>query len=127
MNQALSTLLAGNNTTISIAHRLSTIKRSDTIICIGNDGKVAETGTFAELSQKDEGPFKKLMEWQMSGKEAPRSRERGPEVTEEEEIEYHLEQGEEGQDAIEEQGNKVRGDELSTAEAVVERAKPTDR
>ncbi|KAK5135340.1 multidrug-resistance transporter mdr2, partial [Oleoguttula sp. CCFEE 6159] len=45
VNQALSVLLRGNNTTISIAHRLSTIKRSDRIICIGADGTVAETGT----------------------------------------------------------------------------------
>ncbi|KAG9632226.1 hypothetical protein KCV04_g9491, partial [Aureobasidium melanogenum] len=70
VNQALNSLLAGNNTTISIAHRLSTIKRSDMIICIGNDGKVAETGTYKELSKKKEGAFSKLMEWQMSGNEA---------------------------------------------------------
>lgn len=125
VNQALSTLLEGNNTTISIAHRLSTIKRSDTIICIGNDGKIAETGTFKELSQKKEGPFKKLMEWQMSGNEARRSRDRGPQVTEEEEMEYKLaEQTEEGQELVDDEGTKVRGESITEGEAVVERVKP---
>ncbi|KAG9560041.1 hypothetical protein KCV01_g21385, partial [Aureobasidium melanogenum] len=90
VNQALNSLLAGNNTTISIAHRLSTIKRSDMIICIGNDGKVAETGTYKELSKKKEGAFSKLMEWQMSGNEARSSRPHGPEIKEEEEIEMEL-------------------------------------
>ncbi|KAJ5549837.1 ABC transporter integral membrane type 1 [Penicillium sp. DV-2018c] len=70
VNSALTALLRGNNTTISIAHRLSTIKRSDTIIVIGNDGKVAEQGPYEELSARPDGAFTKLMEWQMSGGEA---------------------------------------------------------
>ncbi|OQE47225.1 hypothetical protein PENCOP_c001G05514 [Penicillium coprophilum] len=69
VNSALAALLRGNNTTISIAHRLSTIKRSDTIIVLGNDGKVAEQGTYDELSSNPDGAFTKLMEWQMSGGE----------------------------------------------------------
>ncbi|KAI9726973.1 MAG: ATP-binding cassette permease mdl1 [Chrysothrix sp. TS-e1954] len=69
VNQALAKLLRGNNTTISIAHRLSTIQRSDLIVCIGTDGRVAETGTYRELSRKEDGAFRKLMEWQMSGGE----------------------------------------------------------
>jgi putative ABC transport system ATP-binding protein len=68
VNSALAALLRGNNTTISIAHRLSTIKRSDTIIVLGNDGKVAEQGSYEQLSSHD-GAFSKLMEWQMSGGE----------------------------------------------------------
>ncbi|KAL9612766.1 MAG: hypothetical protein Q9167_002651 [Letrouitia subvulpina] len=71
VNSALAALLKGNNTTISIAHRLSTIKRSDRIIVLSNDGKVAEQGTYAELSQRPEGAFTKLMEWQMSGADVP--------------------------------------------------------
>ncbi|EMC94056.1 hypothetical protein BAUCODRAFT_57380, partial [Baudoinia panamericana UAMH 10762] len=67
VNQALARLLRGNNTTISIAHRLSTIQRSDTIICIGADGKVAQVGSYRQLSEDSEGAFAKLMEWQMSG------------------------------------------------------------
>jgi len=71
VNEALSTLLRGNNTTISIAHRLSTIKRSDLIICIGSDGRVAEVGSYAALSANRQGAFSKLMEWQISGGDAP--------------------------------------------------------
>ncbi|KAF7161803.1 hypothetical protein CNMCM5623_007268 [Aspergillus felis] len=69
VNSALTALLRGNNTTISIAHRLSTIKRSDTIIVLGPDGRVAEHGSYEELSARPDGAFTKLMEWQMSGGE----------------------------------------------------------
>ena len=69
VNEALAKLLKGNNTTISIAHRLSTIKRSDTIIVLSPDGTVAEQGTYKELSEKKDGAFIRLMEWQMSGGE----------------------------------------------------------
>jgi len=69
VNEALASLLKGSNTTISIAHRLSTIKRSDIIICLGSDGRVAEMGSYKELSSRPEGAFTKLMEWQMSGGE----------------------------------------------------------
>lgn len=69
VNSALAALLRSNNTTISIAHRLSTIKRSDTIIVLGNDGRVAEQGSYNELSSRKDGAFTKLMEWQMSGAE----------------------------------------------------------
>ena len=67
VNEALSALLKGNNTTISIAHRLSTIKRSDSVIVLSPDGRVAQQGSYAELSQDRNGAFAKLMEWQMSG------------------------------------------------------------
>ncbi|PWY87184.1 ABC multidrug transporter Mdr2 [Aspergillus sclerotioniger CBS 115572] len=69
VNSALAALLRGNNTTISIAHRLSTIKRSDTIIVLAPDGKVAEQGSYEELSARPDGAFTKLMEWQISGGE----------------------------------------------------------
>ncbi|KAH8704161.1 ABC multidrug transporter Mdr2 [Talaromyces proteolyticus] len=69
VNSALASLLRGNNTTISIAHRLSTIKRSDTIIVLGNDGRVAEIGSYQDLSSRPDGAFTKLMEWQMTGGE----------------------------------------------------------
>jgi putative ABC transport system ATP-binding protein len=137
VNQALNTLLEGNNTTISIAHRLSTIKRSDMIICIGNDGRVAETGTYKELSVKKTGAFSKLMEWQMSGDAAAAggsatrrggNREGGAKVSEEEELEYSLEREENGEDEEElgrefigEQGTRYRGKNVTAAEAVAER------
>jgi putative ABC transport system ATP-binding protein len=70
VNSALAALLKGHNTTISIAHRLSTIKRSDRIIVLGSNGKVAEQGTYKELSANPESAFSKLMEWQMSGGDA---------------------------------------------------------
>lgn len=67
VNSALAELLKGRNTTISIAHRLSTIKRSDKIIVLSGDGKVAEIGSYTELSVNPDSHFSKLMEWQMSG------------------------------------------------------------
>jgi putative ABC transport system ATP-binding protein len=69
VNSALASLLRGNNTTISIAHRLSTIKRSDTIVVLGNDGRVAEIGSYKDLSTRPDGAFTRLMEWQMTGGE----------------------------------------------------------
>ncbi len=75
VNSALAELLKGRSTTISIAHRLSTIKRSDKIIVLSNEGKVAEIGSYAELSANKQSAFSKLMEWQMSGGDVP---DRGP-------------------------------------------------
>jgi len=71
VNQALQRLLQGSNTTISIAHRLSTIQRSDSIICLGADGAVAQVGTYAQLAADKEGAFAKLMEWQINGGDPP--------------------------------------------------------
>lgn len=71
VNAALSQLMSGNMTTISIAHRLSTIKRSDIIIVLNNEGAVAETGSYTQLSADKGSAFSKLMEWQMSGSEYP--------------------------------------------------------
>ena len=92
VNEALAGLLRGNNTTISIAHRLSTIKRSDQIIVLNNEGKVAEIGSYAQLAANPESAFSKLMEWQMSGGEIPDKRTpgSGPKITEAEEMEQDL-------------------------------------
>lgn len=109
VNAALTSLLRGNNTTISIAHRLSTIKRSDRIIVLSTDGSVAEEGTYAELSSKKQGAFTKLMEWQLAGGEEEPERARalradtengrrvGP-PSEEEALEVKLEQADEDED-----------------------------
>ena len=75
VNAALAALLKGNNTTISIAHRLSTIKRSDSVIVLSPNGKVAQQGSYSELSQDPNGAFAKLMEWQMSGGEIKEKKE----------------------------------------------------
>lgn len=98
VNQALQALLRGDNTTISIAHRLSTIQRSDTIICIGADGKVAQIGPYRELAADKEGAFSKLMEWQMSGGQLPprRKDEEHDELTEEERMRKRLEEHDKG-------------------------------
>ncbi|KAI0407505.1 P-loop containing nucleoside triphosphate hydrolase protein [Xylaria palmicola] len=71
VNAALAQLMSGNMTTISIAHRLSTIKRSDIIIVLNNEGAVAETGSYTQLSANRGSAFSKLMEWQMTGGEHP--------------------------------------------------------
>ena len=129
MNSALAALLKGNNTTISIAHRLSTIKRSDRIIVLSSEGKVAEQGTYKELSSNPSGAFTKLMEWQMSGGETESgsgsltsiaAEPRGP-PSENEEIEQELERGE-VEDYAEEEGLKVRKARESKSEAVLEKA-----
>jgi len=97
VNSALAELLKGRSTTISIAHRLSTIKRSDKIIVLSNTGQVAEIGSYAELSANKESAFSKLMEWQMSGGEAPvePARPTNGHITEHEEIEEDLEEEDE--------------------------------
>ncbi|KAF8857180.1 ABC transporter-like protein [Acephala macrosclerotiorum] len=118
VNSALAALLRGHNTTISIAHRLSTIKRSDHIIVLGNDGKVAETGTYNALSANPDSAFSKLMEWQMSGGDAADKRSMEPEghLTETEEIAddlVRLSEEDAGEEEIDEEGAKER-DEKET-------------
>ena len=101
VNQALAGLLKSSNTTISIAHRLSTIKRADTIVVLSSEGRVAEIGSYKDLSHRKDGAFTKLMEWQMSGGEASTESHgmaidpsgRGP-PSEKEEIEHLLHSGE---------------------------------
>jgi len=136
VNQALAKLLEGHNTTISIAHRLSTIKRSDRIIVIGNDGKVAEEGPYRELSANKDGAFSKLMEWQMSGDPgagiAPawtKKEDRDPRPTELEEIEHDLENEKDEPEADAEEVDEVtktRQEEVTAPEAVAEKTTTKD-
>ena len=65
VQKAMDTVLSGNHnkTVISIAHRLSTIRHADRIAVI-QDGSVAQTGPFHELSSND-GPFRELMKSQL--------------------------------------------------------------
>lgn len=115
VNSALAALLKGHNTTISIAHRLSTIKRSDRIIVLGNDGKVAEQGTYKELSQNPESAFSKLMEWQMSGGDVEPSTSGAKGKVEEHEVleadvvdrEYDTEEGEDEMESRREREGNV--------------------
>ncbi len=53
-------------TVIIIAHRLSTIKKAEKIIVLER-GKIIETGNHLELSQKNKGLYKKLLDLQKIG------------------------------------------------------------
>lgn len=101
---------------------------------IGNDGKVAEQGPYAELSANKEGAFSKLMEWQMSGDPgagiAPTSSKKedhDPRPSEREEIEHGLEneEVEEAEDVEEGEATKTRKENVTAPEAVAERATST--
>jgi len=94
VNEALSKLMDSSTTTLSIAHRLSTIAAARLVIVLDNDGKVAETGTFKELVARD-GPFKKLMQWQISGGEDPQQRPHHRPPAEEEQEQFDTEMVEE--------------------------------
>lgn len=48
-------------TTISIAHRKSTIKYASRIIVLGDDGKVAETGSYDELIARKDSKLNDLL------------------------------------------------------------------
>lgn len=101
VNEALAGLLRGHNTTISIAHRLSTIKRSDQIIVLNSEGKVAEIGSYTTLAADPDSAFSKLMEWQMSGGDIvpeKRNTDSRAHITEAEEMELEAEKHEEERD-----------------------------
>ena len=78
---------------------------------------MAEIGTFEELSNNPDGAFTKLMEWQMSGGEAPQdahqlgvdAKATGP-PTEKEEIEHllHSDDGEGSEPEEEIEGSKAQ-------------------
>jgi len=129
VNSALAALLQGQNTTISIAHRLSTIKRSDQLIVLSNDGKVAETGTYNQLASDPESAFSKLMEWQMSGgdaADAPKSNKSHGEITEKDIISDDLSEGSEEDEGVDEEGAKVRKGDETKVEAVLGKAGKQD-
>jgi ABC-type multidrug transport system fused ATPase/permease subunit len=63
VQEALQKLME-NRTSIIIAHRLSTIKKADRIFVI-KDGKLAETGTHAELTSIDNGIYNILLKLQL--------------------------------------------------------------
>ncbi|KAF3938265.1 hypothetical protein ABW19_dt0206269 [Dactylella cylindrospora] len=132
VNEALGKLMQGSTTTISIAHRLSTIKRSERIIVLGTNGKVAEEGTYAELTSR-EGAFSKLMESQLGGGAEPGYQRRNLDITEKEADEaerIRLEEEEEEREAEEgveeEEGNK--GEDTDDGDAVkVERGRQVEK
>jgi len=60
--QASVDSLKGKTTVLIIAHRLSTIRHCD-IICVMSKGKIVESGSFAELSNRN-GHFRKMLDMQ---------------------------------------------------------------
>ncbi|WP_035612777.1 ABC transporter transmembrane domain-containing protein [Haloferula sp. BvORR071] len=62
VNEALERLMAGR-TSLVIAHRLSTVRHADTILVM-NHGKLVESGTHAELIEK-QGTYHLLAETQL--------------------------------------------------------------
>lgn len=52
--------LRGKMTVLVIAHRLSTIQHADLIVVMEN-GSIAESGSYSELAQKNEGLFQKML------------------------------------------------------------------
>lgn len=101
---------------------------------LSSDGKVAEQGTYQELSSKPDGAFTKLMEWQMTGSDMPgtsqpkqRQQVPGdtePEVKEGEELMLDVEEGEGAVDEGEGRVENVRGNKQGSAEKVLEKAEP---
>jgi ATP-binding cassette subfamily B protein len=63
VQEALEKLMEGR-TTIVIAHRLSTIKKVDRIFVI-NEGRLAEMGSHAELTQLNNGIYNTLLKLQL--------------------------------------------------------------
>jgi putative ABC transport system ATP-binding protein len=66
------------------------------MVVIGMDGRVAEEGTYQELTSKEDGAFNQLMQWQLTGESSFEQPKSQPIPTEEEEIEYDLEKDDEG-------------------------------
>jgi subfamily B ATP-binding cassette protein MsbA len=55
--------LMKNRTSVVIAHRLSTVQHADVIVVI-DEGRIVETGTHAELIEKEDGYYRKLHSFQ---------------------------------------------------------------
>jgi ATP-binding cassette subfamily B protein len=63
IQEALERLIAGR-TVLAIAHRLSTLRRASRLLVI-QDGRLAESGTHAELLAREDGIYRKLYELQL--------------------------------------------------------------
>jgi ABC transporter fused permease/ATP-binding protein len=63
VQEALDQLMAGR-TSIVIAHRLSTVRNADRILVM-NQGRIVESGTHTELTNREDGVYRKLTELQL--------------------------------------------------------------
>ena len=98
---------------------------------LSNDGKVAEQGSYQELSNRPDGAFSKLMEWQMSGGEpTPNTSSmnispspRGP-PTDNEEVLDDVRDEYEGE-YVDEESMKVRKGDETKSEVVLEKVGKT--
>jgi ABC-type multidrug transport system fused ATPase/permease subunit len=68
IQKSLARVLRGR-TSLVIAHRLSTITKADMIVVM-DKGRILETGTHAELLQRDDSPYRALYEEMLSGTSA---------------------------------------------------------
>jgi len=105
--------MRSDSTTLTIAHRLATIRRADWIIVLSSEGRVAEQGTYAQLTKKTDGAFNKLMQMQLEGLSTPSEDKCGiiyEEAEEEEKEEQALKEEEarleEEKEQAEQKGNK---------------------
>lgn len=113
VNDALQKVMRSDSTTLTIAHRLATVRRADWIIVLSSEGRVAEQGTYAQLTKKTDGAFNKLMQMQLEGLSTP-SKDKGGIIYEEAEKEEKEEQAlkeeearlEEEIEQAEQKGNK---------------------
>ena len=62
IQEALERLVA-NRTTFAIAHRLSTLKNADRLLVV-EKGRIAEVGSHAELLDKEDGVYRRLVDMQ---------------------------------------------------------------
>ena len=62
IQEALERLVA-DRTTFAIAHRLSTLKNADRLLVL-EKGRVAEVGTHAQLLEKEDGVYRRLVDMQ---------------------------------------------------------------
>ncbi|CAM9224865.1 unnamed protein product [Pylaiella littoralis] len=63
--QAALERVTEGRTSLIVAHRLSTVRSMADKICVLNKGEVVEIGSYAELANKPDGHFRRLVQYQM--------------------------------------------------------------
>ncbi len=96
---------------------------------LSSDGKVAEQGSYHELSNNPDGAFTKLMEWQMTGSDMPHQQQQQQQqvpvgVKEGEALMQDVEEGEGSVEEGEAGREDVRGEKQGGAEKVLEKTAP---